>query len=346
MSETQENENKLLNVLSKIFFGFLTFCLAIFGYILWFALKKHYPEQAKSCLFGSTIGTAMMILAVGLAFVLPDDATDNTEGEKIVKTEETRTAQEIRQQTTREERSGAEKNKMNTVTPATGSFMPLVLLGETAVQIFGEKENDEEGNIAGLIILCIVIYIIALLFSKKSSCIIVYGWKDFALLASPLVIITFIILYNTFYGQDNGKIIEANNILANIIFVLPIITTFAVSVVANTRHSSMPYAVFFTIISIAGKIVLMIVMVVFLILCIGILGAYQEKGRKKDGRYKSGYRPGKSNIVFVAIAMAILGFLATFFIKSLVKNPDGIGDSTYDEDEDDEDDEDEYEDEE
>jgi hypothetical protein len=335
MSETQENGNKLLNVLSKILFGILTFCLAIFGYIFWFALKKHYPEQAKSCLFGSTIGTAMMILAVGLAFLLPDDATDNTEGEKIIKTEETRTAQEVKQQTTREERAAEEKNKKDTVTPAKGSFMPLVLLQKTATQILGQ-EGNYESIMAGLIISCIVIYIIALIFSKKSSCIIVYGWKDFALLASPFVIIIFIILYNILYGQDNGKTIEANNILANIIFILPIITTFAVSVISNTRHSNMPYAVFFTIISIAGKIVLMIVMVVFLILCIGILGAYQEKGRKKDARYKSGYRPGKSNIVFVAIAMAILGFLATFFVKSLVKNPDDIGNSTYDEDEDEE----------
>jgi NADH:ubiquinone oxidoreductase subunit 3 (subunit A) len=78
----------------------------------------------------------------------------------------------------------------------------------------------------------------------------------------------------------------------------------------------------------------MIAMAVFLILFIGILGAYQERGRKKDARYKSGYRPGKNNAAYVAILMAILGFLATFFIKSLVKNPDDIGYFIYDENED------------
>jgi TM2 domain-containing membrane protein YozV len=218
---------------------------------------------------------------------------------------------------------------MDTATPITGFFMPLVLLRNIAVQIL-DKEGNYESILAWIIISCIVIYIIALIFSKKSSCIIVYGWKDFALLASPLVIIAFIVLYNTFYGKDNGKIIEANNIFANIIFMLPIIATFSISIVSNTRHSNMPGAVFFTIISIAGKIVLMIVMVVFIILCIGILGAYQEKGRKKDNRYKSGYRPGKSNMVFVVIAMAILGFLASFFIKSLVKSPNATGNPAND----------------
>jgi hypothetical protein len=199
-------------------------------------------------------------------------------------------------------------------------FLPLVLLKNVFLQILN-KEGNYESILVGLFISCIVIYIIAIIFSKISTCIIVNGWKDFALLAAPLVIIIFIILYNTFYGRDNGKIIEANNIIANIFFILPIIITFAVSVVSNTRNSNMPYSVFFIFISIAGKIVVMIVMLVFIILCIGILGAYQEKGRKKDARYKSGYRSGKSNIVFVAIAMAILGFLATFFIKSIVKLP-------------------------
>ena len=211
--------------------------------------------------------------------------------------------------------------------------MPLVLLQKIAMQILGQEGNHESLT-AGLIISCIVIYIVALLFSKKSSCIIVYGWKDFALLASPLVIITFILLYNAFFGAYG--VIEANNILANIIFILPIIITFYISIVANTRHSDMPNALYFIIISIAGKIVLMIVMAVFLVLCIGLLSAYQEKGRKKDARYSSGYRPGKSNAALIAIAMAILGFLATFLIKSLVKNPDYIGYSTYDEDEDEE----------
>ena len=198
--------------------------------------------------------------------------------------------------------------------------MPLVLLQNTALQIIN-KEGNYESIITGLIISCIVIYIIALIFSKKSKCIIVYGWKDFALLASPLVIIIFFILYNVFYGVKNGKIIESKNIFANIFFLLPIITTFIISVISNLRHSNMPGSVFFVFISIGGKIVVMIVMAVFIILCIGILGAYQEKGKRKDTRYKSGYRPGKSNIVFVAIAMAILGFLATFFIKSIVKSP-------------------------
>ena len=88
------SENKFLTVLSQIFFGSLTFFLSIFGYILWFALKKHYPKQAKSCLIGSTAGSAMMILTIGLAFLLPDNAKDNTEGKKVLTAEEEKETEE------------------------------------------------------------------------------------------------------------------------------------------------------------------------------------------------------------------------------------------------------------
>ena len=69
----EENKNKVSNVVSKILFGFLTFCLGFLGYILWFTLKKNYPEQAKSCLVGSTVGSVIMVLAIVLAVVLPED---------------------------------------------------------------------------------------------------------------------------------------------------------------------------------------------------------------------------------------------------------------------------------
>lgn len=200
------------------------------------------------------------------------------------------------------------------------TLMPLVLLQNMAIQIL-DKEGNYESMLFWVIVSCITIYIIALIFSKKSSCIIVYGWKDFALLAFPLVMITFIIFYNIILGVENEKIIGANNVIANILFVIPIVSTFALSIISNIRHSNMPGTIFFIFISIAGKIVVMLVMAVFIILCIGILGGYEKKGVKKDGRYKTGYTKGKSNIVFVAIAMAILGFLATFFIKSIVKSP-------------------------
>ena len=225
---------------------------------------------------------------------------------------------------------------MDIATPATGTFMPLVLLQKIAMKIIN-NEGNYQSLIVGLIISIIVIYIIALIFSKKSSCIIIYGWKDFAILVCPLVTITFIILFNVFYGRENEKTIEANNILANIIFILPIIATFAISVVSNIRHSKMPCAIFFTTISIVTKIVVMIFMAIFIILCIVILAGYQEKeGRKKDARFKTGYRPGKSNILFIAIALTILGGLATFFVKSLVKTSDDISSFTYTEEVDEE----------
>jgi len=94
-------ENKFLNTLSKIIFGILSFCLAFFGYILWIALKKHYPEQAKVCLIGSSIGSAMMVLAIVLGLFLPSIENIN-EKDNIAKTEKTekvRETQEIKKQT-------------------------------------------------------------------------------------------------------------------------------------------------------------------------------------------------------------------------------------------------------
>jgi len=79
--------NNVLNAISKILFGFLTFCLSFIGYIFYFALKKNYPEQAKSCLIGSTIGTAVVVLTVVLFFILPEDFDDNIERISTAKTE-------------------------------------------------------------------------------------------------------------------------------------------------------------------------------------------------------------------------------------------------------------------
>jgi hypothetical protein len=212
---------------------------------------------------------------------------------------------------------------MNTISTTITSeefYLPLVFLSNKAIKII-DGEGDYKSALTGFVIICLAIYILAIVFSKKSSCIIINGWSDFALLASPLVITTFIVLYNIFYGYDNEEIIEANNIAANIIFLIPIIITFAISIISNIRNSNIPWSVFFIIISIAGKIVVMIVMAVFIILCIGILGGYQKTKGEKDGRYKSGYRPGKNNFWYVAAAIAVLGFLATVFVKSIVKIP-------------------------
>jgi len=307
-------DNKYLNIMSKFLFGILAFFLTIFGYILWFALKKHHPEQAKYCLIGSTIGSTigsfLVIFSIALAFLIPDNSTVITDEINITKTDES----EIVKYTENTE------NISDNTKVSIKSYLPLVWLLNTSFQIYAEKD-DQESGLAVVIIICIIIYVISVLFSKKSSCIIVYGWKDFFLLVSPFLIIIFIILYNLFYGNDHGIIIEADNIVANILFLIPIILSFYISVVSNLRHSEMPLSVIFAVISIIGKLVIMIVMAVIIILFIGILGSYQEKKGEKDGRYKTGYRPGKNNFWFVAIFITILGFLATVFIKSIVKHP-------------------------
>jgi len=59
------------HTMSTILIGLLSFVLSIFGFILWLALRKHYPEQAKACLTGSIIGSAIVILGIGLTYI-PD----------------------------------------------------------------------------------------------------------------------------------------------------------------------------------------------------------------------------------------------------------------------------------
>jgi hypothetical protein len=193
------------------------------------------------------------------------------------------------------------------------NVLPLVALKNFLN--FLMADTPDAGNVwVGLIIVSATAYILALIFTKKSSCIVVCGWKDFLLVVAPEVIVVLILLYNAFYGRKNGKIISADSVLANVVFILPVVGTLAVSITTNLRHSSMPQAVFFIILSLVAKLIIMMVVIVFVFL---ILGSWRRG--KQDKRYKSGYRPGKNDRF-----IAIVGLLASFLIGSLVKNPEGI----------------------
>jgi hypothetical protein len=297
-------DNKFLNVISKLLFGFLAFCLSFLGYILWFALKKHYPEQAKSCLVGSTIGSVMVIFSVAFAFLIPDNPEVSTEELSIAKANE---SEEV----------------ILTNTDNVETF-----LDEPDLETEETEQGSIFGKLAGIIVICIIIYVIAFIFAKKTSCIIVYGWKDFFLLVCPFLLIILFFIYNISYGSDHEKAIYTDNIAAIIILLLPVIATSVVSVISNLRHSNMPQSLLFIVVSIIGKIAIIVLMAVILILLLGLLGGYQGKRGVKDKRYKSGYRPGKNNAWAVAILLMIWGFIATIFIKSIangiVKTSDDI----------------------
>jgi hypothetical protein len=196
--------------------------------------------------------------------------------------------------------------------------LPLVFLQNFVTVLFSHTPESSD-LLAGLIIVCIVVYTVALIFSKKTSCIIIFGWKDLILVAATEIVIAFILLYNTFYGRDNGKPVTANNIAANVVIVLSVMATFTVSVIANLRYTRLPQAIFYIIISITAKPVIMTVMAVFVFLSIGLLSAAYQPG-KKDRRYKSGHRPGKYNWL-IPIIIAVMSFLAAFLIGGIIKNP-------------------------
>ena len=129
---------KVSNIVSKILLGFLTFCLGIFGYIVWFALKRRYPEQAKSCLVGSTVGSAMMVLVIVLALVMPGDSAEK---ESITRTEKVAAsntkATELQPDTDLYVRSAEEKDSLeNKIVTIIGVILMIGLL-VLAIKKFG-----------------------------------------------------------------------------------------------------------------------------------------------------------------------------------------------------------------
>jgi len=124
-------ENKFLNVLSKILFGFLSFILAVFGYILWLALKKHYPEQAKVCLIASSIGTVMIILAVVMSIFLPS-MEDIKDKDNITKTEqkvEIKETQEVKKQTNSDGLTKMKEKVINDDFPLIETIVAVIFIG-------------------------------------------------------------------------------------------------------------------------------------------------------------------------------------------------------------------------
>ena len=183
-----------------------------------------------------------------------------------------------------------------------------------------EKTPESEGVLATVIVIGIIVYIIALIFSKTTSCIIIYGWKDFLLVAAPMTIYIISIFFGD--GTEETRSNLTSSMAVNFLIIIPIIATFAVSIIVNLRYNALPQSIFFAIISIIAKPVVMLAVAVFALLSLGFIsGAY--KPGKKDARYKTGYRPSENQFIR-GIVIAVVGFLAKFLIGGIIKRPQEI----------------------
>ena len=141
----------------------------------------------------------------------------------------------------------------------------------------------------------LAIYILALYLSNRTECIIVYTWKDMLLL-----LITFGVgCY--FYRNDE---FEEKIFIICIPFVFSII----ISIYANLG-SSIPKCIFFSLISILTKLMLVIIAP---LLIFGLLEA--NNSGVKDGRYKDGTK-GNERSKNVSIVLMLISLLITPLIK-------------------------------
>ncbi|MBQ5632250.1 MAG: hypothetical protein IIU99_04030 [Treponema sp.] len=156
-----------------------------------------------------------------------------------------------------------------------------------------------------ILLICSIIYVIALILSKKTNCVIIYGWKDFVFIFLPFVVgfismITFVLL-------DSSNYITASYI----VFVLGLlfafggfIFTIVLSIIGNIRNNnSIICIILFSFYSIITKIV-----VFFFAPILGILYCCAAASGKSDKRYKDGTKNNEktANIGLVAFLIVIL----------------------------------------
>ncbi|GMO70444.1 MAG: hypothetical protein Ta2A_19040 [Treponemataceae bacterium] len=180
--------------------------------------------------------------------------------------------------------------------------LPIPILLDFVIKLLTEDNLITFGAVG------LIIYIVALILSKTTKCIIVWNWWDLIILAIPGIILI-LSLYLSF-NNEGEEVTFINNIALNILFVVSFLATMMLSIVANLKHSNIASAIIFCIIALLAKVVISILIPVFLILFLGALNS-----GKKDNRYKSG-RKGNQNIIIAGIIAAI----AALLIGSLIKN--------------------------
>jgi MFS family permease len=159
----------------------------------------------------------------------------------------------------------------------------------------------------------LITYIIGLILSKTTACVIIWRWFDLIVVTIPGLI--FIVLLYFMNNEQDKSVVFTNNVMFNILFVLSIVITITLSIISNIKNNHGILIIIFAIVSILSKVFIMILVPVFILLFLGAINY-----GKDDRRYKGGKR-GNANL----IAMAIIGGLAVLLVGSLVKKTHSEG---------------------
>jgi TM2 domain-containing membrane protein YozV len=225
------------------------------------------------------------------------------------------------------------------------SKAPLAVLHDLLITLpekIGENEFPEILTIT--IISLLAVYFIALLFSKTTRCIIIRGWPDLICTVLPELLIGFVFIFNLFIAAHlELSPIEFDNVLLNIVFSAAIIVTLVISVVSNLKNSGFPVSLLYILISIIGKLMVMIMTGLFLAFFImAALGRrktvqeYRETKDRRRTRMTERERSQRRSNFMMLLLVTGLATLSAFMISSLIKTPSKETDTGYSENEEEE----------
>jgi hypothetical protein len=190
---------------------------------------------------------------------------------------------------------------------------PIGLNGEEIDPYTGATESDDLNEkstaVLAIMLLCAIpVYIIGAMFSKKTRCVIVFGWIDFILTLLPMA---------AFIASDFILVSKGGLLFLNILFCVSVLATLAISVLSNLRYSGVPNGIIYAVISVVTKVGMMMIAPLLLLLLFGSF--FAGTPAKKDRRYKTGWRPRRDSALYLIILT-----LATFMVYSVMKKPDDM----------------------
>jgi hypothetical protein len=153
------------------------------------------------------------------------------------------------------------------------------------------------------LIIAVIMYILAYILSKKTDCIIIWSWWDLI----PMAIAGIMFVYYLFDKENKIQ----NDVFANVLYFVCIITTFALSVISNIKYAGQKWLLF-SIISILTKLVIMVIIPLILILLLIIKLYFSGKGDKRflDGT-RDNVKTGNMAIWTSIYMFLIIGLIKT-----------------------------------
>ena len=191
----------------------------------------------------------------------------------------------------------------STETNQETNTLPLETVNDTT------SDNESKGlsnfisdHLVGVVITVLIIWIGVIFLSKKTTCVIFYGWLDLIVLIVAGCIFTYLNFFAPYTITDL-------NPLVIVIFVIALIVTAVFSVIANLKSGS-SFKILFIIISIMLKALLLVLtpLLIFALVSAGGSG-------KKDARYADGTE-GNTKTKMVLLVLSIVALLVIPLVKT------------------------------